>query len=332
MIDQPDRPADEPEDRAASIDGSAPARDAGWGSPVPAGYGPLLAGRPPERAPDPPSEPAPAPEPRILSGPGTASPSASSTAAPPDRPWAGPGEANPFRRSDPRPAPTPASAPDPDPVLADGQARSGWSDRGHPDEPTRAVPMVATGSGLDGPGGDGAGMAASTLSGPGLMGTGLAGVGPGAGMAGATLTAPEAAFTALDPLPPRPMPSARPSRRPGRARSRVVLRHIDVGTVAKMSVMFYLVVVVVVVVAALLLWVAADMFGTLPSIEKSVRSLFSLRKFQLHPGPVAMFTAAAGVLIAIVGIMANIVLALIYNLIADTVGGVRVELESFSRE
>ena len=340
MVDQPGRSAHEPEDRAPSPDGSEPVQpvpEAGWGSPVPAEYGSLQAERPPERG----AEPAPVGgglfSSWARSGPG---------ATPPAEPWAGPGEAGPFRRSDPRPAPGPVN-----PGHSGPPARPGREDRSYPGEPTQAVPMAVTGSALDGSGVDGAGSdgygrpgagpggpalagpprAGSELAGTGLGGAALAGGGAAGGLAGAGLAVPETAYNP-DPLPPRPMPSPRAGRRPARARSRVVLRHVDVGTVVKVSVLFYLVVLVVIVVAAVLLWLAADAFGTLPSIEKSVRTLFSLRKFQLHPGPVALYTAAAGVLIAIVGTLANILLALIYNLIADTVGGVRVELESFSRE
>lgn len=127
-------------------------------------------------------------------------------------------------------------------------------------------------------------------------------------------------------------PAGRRPRRPARVRSRATVRHVDVLTVARVSVVFYLVVIVVFVVASLFLWLAADAFGTLPSIEKSVRSLFSLKSFRLHPGTVALYTAAAGVVIAVAGTLWNILLALVYNLIADVVGGVRVELESFTKE
>lgn len=118
----------------------------------------------------------------------------------------------------------------------------------------------------------------------------------------------------------------------GRSRSRATLRHVDVKSVAKVSLVFFLLVLVVIVVASVLLWFAADAFGTLPSIEKSVRTLFSLKSFKLHPGAVAMYTSAAGVVIAIAGTLASILLALIYNLIADAVGGLRVDLDSFGSE
>ena len=125
-------------------------------------------------------------------------------------------------------------------------------------------------------------------------------------------------------------PGAR--RRPGRRRSRATIRHIDVLTVLRVSLIFYLVVLIVFVVASLFLWLAADTFGSLPSIEKSVRTLFSLKSFTLHPGAVAFYTGASGVVLAVAGTLWNVLLAFMYNLIADVVGGVRVELESFTKE
>lgn len=124
----------------------------------------------------------------------------------------------------------------------------------------------------------------------------------------------------------------RRSRRPVRVRSRATVRHIDILTVVRVSIVFWLVMLVSVVVASVLLWLSADVFGVLPSIEKSVRTLFSLKTFVLNPGTVALYTGAVGVVLAVAGTLANVLFALIYNLIADVVGGVRVELESLQTE
>jgi hypothetical protein len=148
-----------------------------------------------------------------------------------------------------------------------------------------------------------------------------------------------ATVPAVDPLAERPVPDVavagprrRRARRPARIRTRATVRHVDMLTVVRVAVVFWLVVLVALVVASLLLWTAADAFGSLPSIEKSVRTLFSLKSFSIHPGAVAGYTALVGIVISVAGTLATIVLALIYNLIADVVGGVRVELESFNRD
>src|SRR6202034_335488 len=99
-----------------------------------------------------------------------------------------------------------------------------------------------------------------------------------------------------------------------------VIRHIDIFTVFRVSVVFYFIVAVVVVVASVLLYYAADTFGTLPSMEKSIRTLFDLKTFTIHPDVVAGYTALAGGVLALAGIFANMLAALIYNSIRDAVG------------
>jgi hypothetical protein len=121
---------------------------------------------------------------------------------------------------------------------------------------------------------------------------------------------------------------ASPSRRQaGRVRSRVTVRHVDVWTVFRVSLVFYLLVLVVVVVASVLLWYAADDFGNLASIEKSIRTLFDLKTFTLHPATVAAYMSGGGLVLTIAGTLANVLAAITYNLICDVVGGVRIDLE-----
>jgi Transmembrane domain of unknown function (DUF3566) len=122
----------------------------------------------------------------------------------------------------------------------------------------------------------------------------------------------------------------RQRRKADRVRSRVTIRHIDVWTVARVSLVFYLLVAIAVVVASVLLWYAANAYGSLNSIEKSVRTLFDLKTFTLHVDRVAEYTAAGGLVLALVGTLVNILAALTYNLICDIVGGFRIEVESAS--
>jgi hypothetical protein len=121
------------------------------------------------------------------------------------------------------------------------------------------------------------------------------------------------------------------NRAADRVRSRVTIRHIDVWTVARVSLVFYFLVAVAVVVASVLLWYAANAYGSLTSIEKSVRTLFDLKTFTLHAGRVAEYTAGGGLVLAVVGTLVNVLAALTYNLICDIVGGFRIEVESAPR-
>ena len=124
----------------------------------------------------------------------------------------------------------------------------------------------------------------------------------------------------------------RPRRRVVPARTRATVRHLSIASVLRVSIIFWLVMLAAVVVASVLLWTFADAFGSLPSIEKSIQTLFSLKSFKLHPGQVAFYTFLGGLVVSMAGIFANVLLALIYNLIADVVGGVRVDLDHFTGE
>jgi hypothetical protein len=118
-------------------------------------------------------------------------------------------------------------------------------------------------------------------------------------------------------------------RRASTVRARATVRHLDVLTVLRVSAMFWLIFLIIVVVASVLLVYAADAFGTLPSMEKSIRTLFDLKTFKIHPSVVAGYTSAGAAILAVAGVIANVLGALIYNLIAEVVGGVRVEIDSF---
>lgn len=112
------------------------------------------------------------------------------------------------------------------------------------------------------------------------------------------------------------------------SRSRRIVRRLDTWTVFKVSLVFYLCVLVVIIIAGVLLWNIAAAFGFLNSIDKSVKTLFDYTKFTLHPRAVLEYTIAAGAGLAVVGTLVNVVAALLYNLIADVVGGVQVVVVS----
>jgi hypothetical protein len=99
-----------------------------------------------------------------------------------------------------------------------------------------------------------------------------------------------------------------------------------VWSVAKVSFIFYLLFFGAAVVASVMLWYVANAVGAIQSIEKSVKTLFDLKQFTLHPSQVAAWTSAGGGVLAVIGTIGNILAALMYNLISDLVGGVRFQV------
>ena len=106
-------------------------------------------------------------------------------------------------------------------------------------------------------------------------------------------------------------------------RTRRVVRKIDVWTVFKMSFLFYLCVLLVMLIAGIVLWNIADAFNVIHSVEKFIRSIFDLAKFTFHPAVVLQSAALGGLILVLMGTGANVLIALLYNLISDVVGGVQ---------
>jgi hypothetical protein len=88
--------------------------------------------------------------------------------------------------------------------------------------------------------------------------------------------------------------------------------------------LFYLCVLLVVLIAGVVLWNIAAALGAITSVEKFIRSLFDLTSFKLHPGVILESSVAGGIVLVLLGTGANVLAALIYNLIADVIGGVQV--------
>ena len=112
-----------------------------------------------------------------------------------------------------------------------------------------------------------------------------------------------------------PLEDAPPKRRVAR---------IGLWSVVKVSVFFYVVVGIALVTAGVALSAASGFIGLTPHLQHLASSLFSVKSLPLGPARVAAVVAAASAALAIAGTVVNVLVALIYNLIADLVGGVGV--------
>lgn len=107
-------------------------------------------------------------------------------------------------------------------------------------------------------------------------------------------------------------------------RVRRVIRRVDVWTVLRFSLLFYLSILLVSLVAGLLLWVAASAVGVIDNIEKFVTDLFALESFSLSGGLILESSLIGGLVMVLLGTGANVLMAVIYNLTSDVVGGIEV--------
>jgi hypothetical protein len=124
------------------------------------------------------------------------------------------------------------------------------------------------------------------------------------------------------PGPRRRRSDIRPVVVQGR-RTRRVVRKIDVWTVLKMSFLFYLCVFLVFMIAGVVLWNIASAFNVIHTVEKFMRSIFDLQKFTFRPMVVLQSSALGGAVLVVLSTGANVLAALLYNLISDVVGGVQ---------
>jgi len=109
-------------------------------------------------------------------------------------------------------------------------------------------------------------------------------------------------------------------------RVRRVIRHIELWSVLKFSVLFYFCLWLIFVLAGVLLWSFAESSGTLESIEELVESLFALDEAEDFWSGGTIFRAymVMTLVLSIAGITFNVLLASLYNLISDLTGGIRI--------
>jgi Transmembrane domain of unknown function (DUF3566) len=110
-------------------------------------------------------------------------------------------------------------------------------------------------------------------------------------------------------------------------RAKVVIRHLDPWSVLKVSLLFYFCVMIVGLFAlAIVYWVLGSM-GALSSISGFVTDVTGTKKvYVINGGWIFVRVFAVGVGSVLVWSLVNVCLAVLYNLISDVVGGIRVTL------
>ncbi|MGH9153213.1 MAG: DUF3566 domain-containing protein [Acidimicrobiales bacterium] len=107
-------------------------------------------------------------------------------------------------------------------------------------------------------------------------------------------------------------------------RVRRVVRRVDPWSVLRFSLVFYACMLVVALVAGVLLWAAASTTGVIDNVERFVKELFALESFRINGGLIFRSTLLGGAVLVLLGAGANVLLAVLYNLTSDVVGGVEV--------
>jgi hypothetical protein len=123
--------------------------------------------------------------------------------------------------------------------------------------------------------------------------------------------------------------TTRERRQLGRLRARKVkriVRHIDPWSVLKLSLLFYACLFVVVMVAGTVLWNLAGAAGTIASIESFIKDIGAFKTFTFKGTTIFRASFLAGLILVIAGSALNVLLTVLFNLISDLVGGIRISV------
>jgi hypothetical protein len=157
---------------------------------------------------------------------------------------------------------------------------------------------------------------------------------------------PTAAPTRSAPAPAeRPGQEVAPKRRrrakprpvaPRRERRlRQTIQKVDLWSVTKLSLCFYLCGLAVTLVALVSLWLIADAFGIVENVEEFIGDLLSSEDFTFLSGEMLRGVALVGLVIVLLQVVVTVIAAAFYNLFAELFGGVEVtvlEEEPLPRE
>jgi hypothetical protein len=117
--------------------------------------------------------------------------------------------------------------------------------------------------------------------------------------------------------PPSPGPRA-----PRRVRH--TIKKIDLWSALKISLCFYVCEMAVIITAIAFLWVVADAFGVIGSVEKFIGDLLSSKDFKFLSAAMLRGTILVGLVLVAIQVVATILACAFYNLFAELFGGVEV--------
>ena len=92
----------------------------------------------------------------------------------------------------------------------------------------------------------------------------------------------------------------------------------------RFSALFYLSLLAVWLVAGVLLWLGASVTGIVDNMERFMEDLFALESFRVNGVLLFLTCLGGGLILVVLGTGINVLMAVIYNLTSDIVGGVEV--------
>jgi hypothetical protein len=133
-------------------------------------------------------------------------------------------------------------------------------------------------------------------------------------------------------VPPRPAPApakARPVVAPAPSterRYRQTINHVDLWSVLKVSVCFYICSMAVLMVALVALWVIGDATGVIQSVEKFLGDLLQTKDFTFLDGAILRGALLIAAVVVVLLIVITVIAAAFYNLFAEIFGGIEISI------
>lgn len=113
-------------------------------------------------------------------------------------------------------------------------------------------------------------------------------------------------------------------KRSGLRRVRRTVRHVDPFSVLKLSGFFYAIFVLIWLVFVALIYSFLDSAGLFSMLEDLGQGLVLWDEVNITLGVVEKWALLIGVILAVVGTLVNVILAILYNVAADLIGGIEL--------
>ena len=105
---------------------------------------------------------------------------------------------------------------------------------------------------------------------------------------------------------------------------RHTIKKIDLWSALKISLCFYVCEMAVIITSIAFLWLVADAFGVIGSVEKFIGDLLSSNDFQFLSAGMLRGVVLVGLVLVAIQVVATVLACAFYNLFAELFGGIEV--------
>jgi Transmembrane domain of unknown function (DUF3566) len=140
-----------------------------------------------------------------------------------------------------------------------------------------------------------------------------------------TQAAPRPPARGTQPRPPAARPAPAAALVSGR-RYRQTIHRVDLWSVLKIAVCFYICAMAVTMVALVALWAIADAAGVIHSVEKFFGDLLQTKDFTFLDGEILRGALLVSAVLVVLEIVITVIAAAFYNVFAELFGGVEITI------